>query len=146
MIIIVDGVLVPTAQKPRPSLKHVNLVKNLKKFFAFQWGRESFMWAIRTMKPGPKEMGKCEDPNGEFCIRQNSIRLLGFPLALLLVAFEAIPLLLNRAGGDDSITLLNYPGQVLPQHAGLNMADLRKAKHDHGVSVSVLFCTFKGVC
>ncbi|KAF2587775.1 hypothetical protein F2Q70_00039056 [Brassica cretica] len=38
LIIIVDGVLAPTAQKPKPSLKHVNLVKSLKKFYAFQWG------------------------------------------------------------------------------------------------------------
>ena len=132
LIIIVDGVLVPTFQKPKPSLKHVNLVKNLKKFFAFQWGRESFLWAIRTMKPGPKEMGKCEDPNGDLCkmLRQKTIKILGFPLALQLVAFELIPQLLKQARGDDSITLLTFPGQVLPQHAGLNVVDLRKAEHN----------------
>lgn len=144
LIIIVDGVLAPTAQKPKPSLKHVNLVKSLKKFYAFQWGRESFLWEIRTMKPGPKEMGKCEDPNGDFCkkLRQKSIRLLGFPLALQLVAFEAIPKLLAQAGGDDSITLLNYPGRALPQHAGLNEADVRRDEHDPGVSVLCLFGSF----
>ncbi|CAF1929244.1 unnamed protein product [Brassica oleracea] len=137
LIIIVDGVLVPTSQKPKPSLKHVNLGKNLKKFFAFQWGRESFLWAIRPMKQGPKEMGKCEDPNGEFCkkLRQKSIRLLGFPQALQLVAFEAIPQLPIQAGGDDSVTLLNYPGKFLPQHAGLTVYDLRKAEHDPGLLV-----------
>ncbi|KAF3526010.1 hypothetical protein F2Q69_00050399 [Brassica cretica] len=137
LIIIVDGVLVPTSQKPKPSLKHVNLVKNLKKFFAFQWGRESFLWAIRTMKPGPKEMGKCEDPNGDLCkmLRQKTIRILGFPLALQLVAFELIPQLLKQARGDDSITLLTFPGQVLPQHAGLNVVDLRKAEHNPRLAV-----------
>lgn len=144
LIIIVDGVLVPTAQKPKPSLKHVNLVKNLKKFFAFQWGREAFQAAIRTMMPGPKVMGKCEDPTGNFCkkLRQKSVRLLGFPQALQLVAFEAIPRLLVQAGGDDSVTLMNFPGKFLPQHAGLNVCDLREAEHDPGVSVFfVVGCT-----
>ncbi|KAG2247079.1 hypothetical protein Bca52824_086707 [Brassica carinata] len=138
LIIIVDGVLVPTSQKARPSLKHVNLVKNLKNF-AFQWGRESFLWAIRTMMPGPKEMGKCEDPNGDFCkkLRQKTIRILGFPLELQLVAFELIPQLLKEAGGDDSITLLTFPGQLLPQHAGLNVADLRKAEYDLGPMMEI---------
>nr|VDC96207.1 unnamed protein product [Brassica rapa] len=106
LIIIVDGVLVPTSQKQNPSLKHVNLVKNLKKFLAFQWGRESFSWAIRTMNPVPK-----------------------------LVAFELIPQLLKQARGDDSTTLLTFPGQVLPQHAGLTVVDLRKAEHDVGLVV-----------
>ncbi|CAN7126738.1 unnamed protein product [Brassica rapa subsp. narinosa] len=106
LIIIVDGVLVPTSQKQNPSLKHVNLVKNLKKFLAFQWGRKSFSWAIRTMNPVPK-----------------------------LVAFELIPQLLKQARGDDSTTLLTFPGQVLPQHAGLTVVDLRKAEHDVGLVV-----------
>ncbi|CDY29761.1 BnaA01g19050D [Brassica napus] len=137
LIIIVDGVLVPNAQKPKPSLKHVNLVKNLKKFFAFQWGRESFLAAIRTMLPGPKVMGKCEDPNGDFCkkLRQKTVRLLGFPQALQLVAFEVIPRLLVQAGGDDSVTLMNFPGKVLPQHSGLNVCDLREAEHDPALIV-----------
>ncbi|RID52991.1 hypothetical protein BRARA_G00420 [Brassica rapa] len=117
LIIIVDGVLVPTSQKQNPSLKHVNLVKNLKKFLAFQWGRKSFSWAIRTMNPVPKVMGKCEDPNGNFCKkpRQKNIRILGFPLALQLVAFELIPQLLKQARGDDSTTLLTFPGQLVVQ-------------------------------
>ncbi|WZZ59811.1 hypothetical protein YC2023_059918 [Brassica napus] len=39
------------------------------------------------------------------------------------------------AGGDDSVTLLNYPGKFLPQHAGLTVYDLRKAEHDPGLLV-----------
>lgn len=37
-------------------------------------------------------------------------------MALQLVAFEAIPALLDRAGGDDSLTLLNYEGNMLSQN------------------------------
>ena len=87
------------------------------------------------MKPGPKVMGKCEDPNGDFCkkLRQKTLRILGFPLALQLGAFELIPQLLKQARGDDSTTLLTFPGQVLPQHAGLTVVHLRKAEHEAGV-------------
>ena len=46
LLIIVDRVLVATTQKPRPTLKYFMLVEKLKKFFAFPWGRESFLWTI----------------------------------------------------------------------------------------------------
>ncbi|KAH0929386.1 hypothetical protein HID58_015113, partial [Brassica napus] len=51
LIIIVDGVLMPKTQKPKPTLKYLKLVEKLDKFFAFQWGRESFWWTISTMIP-----------------------------------------------------------------------------------------------
>lgn len=40
--------------------------------------------------------------------------MVGFPLALQLVAFKAIPALLDRAGGNDSLTLLDLEGNMLP--------------------------------
>ena len=49
------------------------------------------------------------------------------------MAFELIPQLLKQARGDDRTTLLTFPGQVLPQHAGLTVVDLRKTEHDAGV-------------
>ncbi|CAN7120352.1 unnamed protein product [Brassica rapa subsp. narinosa] len=52
-----------------------------------------------------------------------------------LVAFELIPQLLKQARGDDSTTLLTFPGQVLPQHAGLTVVHLRKAEHEAGLVV-----------
>ncbi|KAF2612495.1 hypothetical protein F2Q70_00012414 [Brassica cretica] len=42
LIIIVDRVLMPKTQKPKPTLKYVKLVEKLDNFFSFQWGRESF--------------------------------------------------------------------------------------------------------
>nr|VDC75701.1 unnamed protein product [Brassica rapa] len=90
------------------------------------------------MLPGPKVMGKCEDPNGDFQKKlacKKTVRLLGFPQALQLVAFEVIPRLLVQAGGDDSVTLMNFPGKVLPQHSGLNVCDLREAEHDPALIV-----------
>lgn len=54
LIIIVDGVLATTSQTQKPSVKNVKRVESLEKFFAFQWGRESFLWTITTMKPAAK--------------------------------------------------------------------------------------------
>ncbi|KAF8092683.1 hypothetical protein N665_0405s0009 [Sinapis alba] len=108
-------------------------------FFAFPWGRESFAWTISTMKPGPKVMGKCEDPNGDLCkkLRQKTVKLVGFPLALQLVAFEAIPQLLEQVGGDRCVSVLDFPVKSLPQHSGLTLADVQKADHSPELSSSL---------
>ncbi|KAF8097014.1 hypothetical protein N665_0297s0023 [Sinapis alba] len=140
LLVIVEGVLVAAVQKPKPALKHVERVENLDVFFAFPWGRESFAWTISTMKPGPKVMGKCEDPNGDLCkkLRQKTVKLVGFPLALQLVAFEAIPKLLEQVVGDRSVTVLDFPGKSLPQHAGLTLADVQKAEHSTELTVKAI--------
>ncbi|CAN7056477.1 unnamed protein product [Brassica oleracea var. botrytis] len=137
LIIIVDGVLMPKTQKPEPTLKYVKLVEKLDKFFFFQWGRESFWWTISTMIPPKKVLGKCDDPEGVFCaqLRQESKFLLGFPLALELWVFEAISVLLNRLGGDDSVTLLSYVGDNLPTHTGLVLTDVLYAEQSPKLTV-----------
>ncbi|KAF3540898.1 hypothetical protein F2Q69_00021497 [Brassica cretica] len=137
LIIIVDGVLMPKTQKPKPTLKYVKLVEKLDKIFSFPWGRESFWWMISTMIPPKKVLGKCDDPEGDFFaqLRQESKFLLGFPLALQLWAFEAIPVLLDRLGGNDSVTLLSYVGDKLPTHTGLVLTDVLFAENNPKLTV-----------
>lgn len=136
LIVIVDGVLVATLQKPKPTLKYVKLLENLDEFFDFPWGRESFMWTLSTLKPPPKVFGKLEDPLGVFCqkLRQQTVKTVGFPLALQLVAFRCVPRLASFVGGDDSVTIMDYPEKAMPLHAGLSVAHIRKAEHDPLVS------------
>ncbi|KAL0760220.1 hypothetical protein Bca101_076370 [Brassica carinata] len=90
-----------------------------------------------TMIPPKKVLGKCDDPKGVFYaqLRQESKFLLGFPLALQLWAFEAIPVLLDRLGGDDSVTLLSYVGDKLPTHTGLVLTDVLYAEHNPKLTV-----------
>ncbi|CAN7018627.1 unnamed protein product [Brassica rapa subsp. trilocularis] len=132
LIVIVDGVLVATLQKPKPTLKYVKLLENLDEFFDFPWGRESFMWTLSTLKPPPKVFGKLEDPLGVFCqkLRQQTVKTVGFPLALQLVAFRCVPSLAAFVGGDDAVTIMQYPEPAMPQHAGLSVVHIRKAEHD----------------
>ncbi|KAG2292655.1 hypothetical protein Bca52824_039324 [Brassica carinata] len=126
LIIIVDGVLMPKTKKPKPTLKYVKL-----------WGRESFWWTISIMIPHKKVLGKFDDPEGVFCakLRPESKFLVGFPLALQLWAFEAIPVLLDRLGDDDSVTLLSYVGDKLPTHTGLVLTDVLHAERSPKLAV-----------
>ncbi|CAN7084811.1 unnamed protein product [Brassica oleracea var. botrytis] len=36
----------------------------------------------------------------------------------------------QRATGDDSVTIMDYPEKAMPLHAGLSVAHIRKAEHD----------------
>ncbi|WZZ67341.1 hypothetical protein YC2023_078711 [Brassica napus] len=58
LIIIVDGVLIAHKQQARATPRYVMMLKNLTTFFAFPWGRESFLKTISCMKPpkiGPQK-------------------------------------------------------------------------------------------
>ncbi|CDY19478.1 BnaC04g11210D [Brassica napus] len=90
---------------------------------------------------GAKVIGKCDDPNGAFCrkLRQETKVLVGFPWALQLWAFEAIPGLIARLGGNDEQTLLTYDGEKLPQHTGLGLVDVLHAEHDPKLTVQPMY-------
>lgn len=124
-------------------MKHVKLLESLKDILSFQWGRESFFWTVSTMIPGKMIKGKCDDPNGDFCtkIRQKTKKMSGLPLALQLVAYEVIPQLLARLGGNDEVKLIDC--DRLPQHKGLNLSDVLEAENNPEVkSCVVTFLTF----
>ncbi|WZZ15960.1 hypothetical protein YC2023_109049 [Brassica napus] len=82
-----------------------------------------YLLLVRDVLEGSEEM------------ERESKFLLGFPLALQLWAFEAIPALLDRLGGDDSVTLLSYVGDKLPTHTGLVLTDVLAAEHNPKLTV-----------
>ncbi|XP_056841664.1 uncharacterized protein LOC108858261 [Raphanus sativus] len=94
LLIIVDGVLIASQQIHRPTLRYVSMLDDLDAFLNFPWGRESFVHTVRCMKPPKFEKGK---PVADLVrmlvdkLKQESFRLTGFPLALQLLAFRAIP-------------------------------------------------------
>ncbi|KAH0899720.1 hypothetical protein HID58_049288 [Brassica napus] len=135
LIIIVDGVLIAPTQPARPTLKHVKRVESLKNFLAFQLGKESFYWTVSGMIPPKRIMGVCDDPTGELCtkLRQKTKKMTGLPLALQLVAYECIPQLLTRLGGNDDQEIIDY--ESLPQHTGLNLVDVSEAEHHPELTV-----------
>ncbi|CAF1813695.1 BnaC04g08370D [Brassica napus] len=128
LIIIVDGVLIAHQQEARPIPRYVSMLEDLETFFAFLWGRESFLKTISCMKP-PKflKKKKCDDPVGTLILKlkQDTFRLQGFPLSLQLVAFRAIPQLLSYIPAPtDQKALMDMEDRHLPQHLSINSEDM----------------------
>ncbi|KAJ4894693.1 ULP_PROTEASE domain-containing protein [Raphanus sativus] len=135
MILIVDGVLLASTSPVCPTLKHVKRLENLSKFLEFPWGRESFYWTISTMIPPRRVLGVCDDPQGDLCasLRQQTKKMSGFPLALQLLVYEAIPLLSARLGGTDELKLIDC--ESLPQRKGLKLWDLLEVENHPELNV-----------
>ncbi|XP_013589657.1 PREDICTED: uncharacterized protein LOC106298115 [Brassica oleracea var. oleracea] len=99
LIIILDGVLISSQQIPRPTLRYVQMLDDVDAFLEFPWGHESFLHTVRCMKPPKFEKGKTVDSPVDMLVlklKQETFRLTGFPLALQLLAFRAIPMLLSK--------------------------------------------------
>lgn len=136
LIIIVDGVLIAHKQVARPTPRYVSMLRNLKSFFAFPWGRESFLKTISCMKPPKPAPPKITDPLAWLVkkLKQSSFRLQGFPLTLQLVAFRAIPQLLQfiPAPNDDR-TLMDLEQKYLPQHGSIKSNDILRVEFSENV-------------
>ncbi|KAG2247735.1 hypothetical protein Bca52824_087363 [Brassica carinata] len=93
LIIIVDGVLIAHQQMSHPTMKYVRMVQDVDTFCSHPWGRESFIKTTTCMKPPKFVRLKCEDPIGAMLqlLKQETLRLRGFPLALQLLAYQAVP-------------------------------------------------------
>ncbi|CAF2150442.1 unnamed protein product [Brassica napus] len=103
LIIIVDGVLIAHKQQARATPRYVKMLKNLKTFFAFPWGRESFVKTISCMKP-PKP----------------SIKNGNDPVSWLLLSF--IP------AQPDQRTLMDLEDGYLPQHKSIDSIGVRRVE------------------
>ncbi|CDY32792.1 BnaA10g10570D [Brassica napus] len=139
LIIIVDGVLIAHKQEARPTPRYVRMVENLKTFLAFPWGRESFLKTISCMKPPKFVPKKCEDPVATLVktLKQRSYRLQGFPLSLQLVAFRAIPLLLDYIPApSNNLTVMDLEDGTLPQHKSINAIHIRRVEFDPNLVVT----------
>lgn len=92
LIVIVEGILTCGTQPIRPSSHVVEMVRNLDFFLAYPWGRHSFEMTIRMVKVGHKvkQLSKLVTK-----LKQRSLVLHGFPLAIQLHLFQSIPLLLR---------------------------------------------------
>ncbi|CAN6875615.1 unnamed protein product, partial [Brassica oleracea] len=123
LIIILDGVLIASQQIHRPTLRYVQMLDDVDAFLEFPWGRESFLHTVRCMKPPKFEKGKTVDSPVDMLVlklKQETFRLTGFPLALQLLAFRAIPMLLCKIPAplnDQTIMDLTEPN--LPNHPSI---------------------------
>ncbi|XP_033148004.1 uncharacterized protein LOC117134183 [Brassica rapa] len=131
LIIIVDGVLIAHKQEARPTPRYVRMVENLK--------TESFLKTISCMKPLNFVPKKCEDPVATLVktLKQRSFRLQGFPLSLQLVAFRAIPQLLDYIPAPlNNLTVMDLEDGTLPQHKSINAIHIRRVEFDPNLVVT----------
>lgn len=133
LILIVDGVLIAHQQKTRPTLKYVKMVRDVDAFCKHPWGRESFLKTISCMKP-PSGFA---DPVKELVrrLRQETFRLKGFPLALQLLAFQAVPQLQTIIPAPvDTLSISQLKEPHLPLHANINYVDVLRVEAEENVS------------
>ncbi|KAG2312619.1 hypothetical protein Bca52824_024176 [Brassica carinata] len=138
LIVIVDGVLTAHKQVPRPTPRYVSMLRRLTTFFAFPWGRESFLKTISCMKPPKPAPPKIKDHVAwlVYKLKQRSFRLQGFPLTLQLVAFRAIPQLLDFIPAPlDHRTLMDLEDGYLPQHKSINSLDIWRVEFSSNVTI-----------
>ncbi|KAG2306840.1 hypothetical protein Bca52824_026588 [Brassica carinata] len=137
LIIIVDGVLIAHKQVPRPTPRYVSMLSKLTTFFAFPWGRESFLKTISCMKPPKPAPPKIKDHVAWLVhkLKQSSFRLQGFPLTLQLVVFRAIPQLLDFISSPlDHRTCMDLEDGYLSQHKSINYLDIRRVECSSNVN------------
>ncbi|KAL0797251.1 hypothetical protein Bca101_068628 [Brassica carinata] len=137
LILIVDGVLIAHQQKTRPTLKYVKMVQNIDAFCQHPWGRESFLKTITCMKP-PED---CKDPTGELVslLRQETFRLKGFPLALQLLAFQAVPQLQTIIPAPvDTLSISQLEEPHLPLISNINYVDILRVEAVQNLAVTSL--------
>ncbi|CAF1990692.1 unnamed protein product, partial [Brassica napus] len=141
LIIIVDGVLIAHQQTPRPTLKYVRMVQDVDAFCSHPWGRESFIKTIACMKPPKFVPLKCEDPIGAMVqlLKQETLRLRGFPLALQLLAYQAVPKLQSTIPIPfDSHTIMDLDGPNLPFYPAPSTIDIIRVEADPDLQVTSL--------
>ncbi|KAG2266446.1 hypothetical protein Bca52824_073525 [Brassica carinata] len=123
LIIIVDGVLIAHQQTPHPILKYVRMVQDGDAFCSHPWGRESFIKTIACMKP----------------LKFETLRLRGFPLALQLLAYQAVPKLQSTIPIPfDSRTIMDLDGPNLPFYPAPSAIDIIRVEAGPDLQVTSL--------
>ncbi|CAN6933383.1 unnamed protein product [Brassica oleracea] len=97
LIALVDGVLCPSNKDLKLTPRYVEMLSDIESFLAYPWGRESFLTTVPRFLP-PLVFAPGENPLQVMRDRlsQKTTVCYGFPLALQLFVFDAVPLLLEK--------------------------------------------------
>ncbi|RIA05022.1 hypothetical protein BRARA_K00627 [Brassica rapa] len=130
LIALVDGLLVCGHKLLRLTPAYVEMLEDTGSFLQYPWEREVFVSTLsRLTPPQPSDPSKMDKSLSVMRLRlkQQSTACYGFPLALQLFAFKAIPLLLEKIpepnkttsflqeleGCDSTNALLNFEDILL---------------------------------
>ncbi|CAA7032682.1 unnamed protein product [Microthlaspi erraticum] len=131
LIVLVDGVLVMNkTRKLTPA--YVDMLEDVQPFLDFPWGRLSFIRTLSRFGPEPLST-KTPDPITKLKnrLRQQTSACYGFPLALQLIAFEAIPLILEKIpDSTKTATFLEEPLACVTPAILLEAEDILEVEHN----------------
>ncbi|CAF1868225.1 unnamed protein product [Brassica oleracea] len=148
LIIIVDGMFIASQQTHHPTLRYVQMLEDVDTFFEFPWGRESFVHTIRCMKPPKFDKGKPVDNPIDLLrlkLKQESFRLTGFPLALQLLAFKAIPMLQSKIPApQNEQTIMDLTQPNLPNHPSIELDSVLQVEYNPTLLVTPLIPLVRG--
>lgn len=128
LVVLVEGVILCRGQPVRPSVEVVEMVKNVEFFLNYPWGRHSFQRILRTVRVG----SYISDTQSLISkLRQSSLAVHGFPLAIQLLAFKHIPLLLRLLpNGDELHTFLSRTVIRLRKCKSFHVSNILAVEYD----------------
>ncbi|CAN6860941.1 unnamed protein product [Brassica oleracea] len=148
LIIILDGVLIASQQIHCPTLRYVQMLDDVDAFLKFPWGCESFLHTVRCMKPPKFEKGKTVDSPVDMLVlklKQETFRLTGFPLALQLLDFRAIPMLLSKIPAPlNDQTIMDLTESNLPNHPSIELDAVLQVEVNPSMRVTPLIPVIRG--
>ncbi|KAF3601986.1 hypothetical protein F2Q69_00036282 [Brassica cretica] len=107
LIALVDGLLVCGHKQIRVKQSYVRMVEDPEEFLQYSWGRAAFLTTLFRLTPpaaaSPAQKAKSLEVMRER-LKQQTTACYGFPLALQLLAFKAIPALLARIPQAEKMT------------------------------------------
>ncbi|XP_048623728.1 uncharacterized protein LOC125592543 [Brassica napus] len=128
LIALVDGLLVCGHKLLRVTPAYVEMLEDTRSFLQYPWGREAFVSTLsRLTPPQPSDPSKMDKSLSVMRLRlkQQSTACYGFPLALQLFAFKAIPSLLEKIPEPNKTTsVLQEPEGCNSTNALLNFEDI----------------------
>ncbi|XP_020890960.1 uncharacterized protein LOC9322865 [Arabidopsis lyrata subsp. lyrata] len=109
------------------------MVKNVDFFLKYPWGRHSFQRLLRMVKVGAKIETKADLINK---LKQSTMAVHGFPLAIQLFAFRSIPLLLQYLPHvEDQSTFLHQTLTHLPKCKSFHYSNILSVENDPSLLV-----------
>ncbi|KAG2251704.1 hypothetical protein Bca52824_081840 [Brassica carinata] len=128
LIALVDGLLVCGHKLLRVTPVYFEMLEDTRSFLQYPWGREAFVSTLSRLRPPqPSDPSKMDKSLSVMRLRlkQQSTACYGFPLALQLFAFKAIPSLLEKIPEPNKTTsFLQEPEGCDSTNALLNFEDI----------------------
>ena len=146
LIALVDGVLCPSNKDLKLTPRYVEMLSDVESFLAYPWGRESFLTTVPRFLP-PLVVAPGENPLQVMRDRlsQKTTVCYGFPLALQLFVFDAVPLLLEKIpDAGNTATFIDSPGACSSPSTILTVNEIVAVEEDPDVSLFSLCFKYSG--